>query len=203
MQRPDPLKRAQILATAARLFASKPFHEVKLDAIAAKARIGKGTLYIYFASKEDLYISLVTEALSRLVDEMRADLAVAAEGAGARLALVVGKLVDFAFAFPDLFELLRSGLHFSDRKLLDKRAELAHVVESVLRAGVRRGEIDDENPDLTAQYVLAFLRVAMVHRPAGTTARKLKDHMFQVLSRGVFRTQRSRPSKGARKKARR
>jgi AcrR family transcriptional regulator len=186
MQRPDPTKRAQILATAARLFATKPFHEVKLDDIAAKARIGKGTLYVYFSSKEDLYISLVHEALCRLVDDVRANLAAAAQGTETRLAIVIGKLVDFAYAFPDLFELLRAGLHFSDKKLLEKRAELAHVVEEVLRAGVRRREIDDAHPELTAQYVLAFLRVAMLHRPEGTTARKLKDHMLRVLSRGLF-----------------
>jgi AcrR family transcriptional regulator len=199
MQRPDPAKRAQILSNAARLFATKPFHEVKLDDIAAKARIGKGTLYIYFSSKEDLYISLVHEALSRLVGEMRADLAVAAPDTATRLALVVGKLVDFAFAFPDLFELLRAGLHFSDKKLLEKRAELAQVVEEVLRAGVRRREIEDAHPELTAQYVLAFLRVAMLHRPEGTTARKLKDHMFRVLSRGLFCTRTEKTRKKARR----
>jgi len=199
MQRPDPAKRAQILTTAARLFATKPFHEVKLDAIAEKARIGKGTLYVYFASKEDLYISLVHEALSRLVDDVRADLVAASSKTEARLAIVIGKLVDFAYAFPDLFELLRAGLHFSDKKLLEKRAELAQVVEEVLRAGVRRREIEDAHPELTAQYVLAFLRVAMLHRPEGTTARKLKDHMLRVLSRGLFT---GRAVK-ARKKARR
>lgn len=44
MQRPDDAKRRQILDTAARLFAAKPFQEVKLDDIAAAAKLGKGTI---------------------------------------------------------------------------------------------------------------------------------------------------------------
>src|SRR4051812_13319197 len=57
MQRPDEKKRAQIVATAARLFATRPYHKVRLEDIATDARIGKGTLYIYFDNKEDLYFS--------------------------------------------------------------------------------------------------------------------------------------------------
>lgn len=42
----------RILDVAADLFANKPFHEVKLEDIAARARVGKGTLYLYWSSKE-------------------------------------------------------------------------------------------------------------------------------------------------------
>jgi len=199
MQRPDPAKRSQILDTAARLFASRPFHEVKLDEIAARARIGKGTVYVYFSRKEDLYISRVHEALCRLIDEMRAELATAAGDARTRLTLVIGKLVDFAYGFPDLFELLRAGLPLADKRLLEKRAELAHAVEDVVRHGVRRGELDDLHPELTAQYMLAFLRVAMLHRPAGTSSSTLKQHMLRVLGSGLFCAHTPK----ARKKARR
>src|SRR6266480_3299827 len=74
MQRPDEKKRALITATAARLFATQPFHKVRLDDIAAEAKIGKGTLYIYFDSKEDLYFSLIYDGLGRLVDTLREQL---------------------------------------------------------------------------------------------------------------------------------
>src|SRR3954451_9617083 len=74
MQRPDEKKRALITATAAKLFASRPFHKVRLDDIAAEAKIGKGTLYIYFDSKEDLYFSLIYQGFAGLVDRLRQQL---------------------------------------------------------------------------------------------------------------------------------
>src|SRR5436189_5663814 len=70
MQRPSEVKRRKISDTAARLFATKPFHKVRLDDVAAAAQVGKGTLYIYFKSKEDLYVSLVSEGFTNLVEQL-------------------------------------------------------------------------------------------------------------------------------------
>ena len=75
MQRPDERKRQLITATAARMFATQPFHKVRLDDIAAEAGVGKGTLYIYFENKEDLYFSLVYQGFAELVDRLTAQLA--------------------------------------------------------------------------------------------------------------------------------
>src|SRR4051812_30830480 len=74
MQRPDEKKRALITATAARLFATRPFHKVRLEDIAAEAKVGKGTVYIYFDDKEDLYFSIIYEGFARLVDGLREQL---------------------------------------------------------------------------------------------------------------------------------
>src|SRR5437764_12068059 len=75
MQRPDEHKRQLIIDTAGRFFATQPFHKVRLDDIAAAAKLGKGTLYIYFDSKEDLYFSLIYEGFAKLVDQLRGELA--------------------------------------------------------------------------------------------------------------------------------
>ena len=70
MRRRDEQKRRTITATAARLFATQPFHKVRLDAVASAARVGKGTLYVYFRSKEDLYYSIIFEGFAALVDRL-------------------------------------------------------------------------------------------------------------------------------------
>jgi AcrR family transcriptional regulator len=48
MQRLDEAKRKAITKSAARMFAARPFHEVRLDDVAASAKISKGTVYLYF-----------------------------------------------------------------------------------------------------------------------------------------------------------
>src|SRR5687767_10428219 len=124
MQRPDEKKRALITATAARLFATQPYHKVRLDDIAAAAHIGKGTLYVYFDTKEDLYFSLIYDGFSQLVDRLRAQLVDGAAGDedhagrnGSRrnapsaldgLRTLVRELVRFAFAHPHYYELMRT-----------------------------------------------------------------------------------------------
>jgi AcrR family transcriptional regulator len=46
---------------------------LSMRAVATEARVGLGTLYTYFASKEALYADLYTERLERLTTELRTD----------------------------------------------------------------------------------------------------------------------------------
>lgn len=61
-------KRVQILVGARQVFRSQGFDAASMDAIARAAGVSKGTLYVYFSSKEGLFADLV-----------RADMAAAAE----------------------------------------------------------------------------------------------------------------------------
>ena len=51
-----------MLAAAARLFGSQRFHEVRMEDIAAEAAVAKGTLYRYFADKEQLYRAMLVRS---------------------------------------------------------------------------------------------------------------------------------------------
>lgn len=48
-------KRQDILMSAKILFKEKGFHNTKMDEIAENANLGKGTLYGYFSSKQDIF----------------------------------------------------------------------------------------------------------------------------------------------------
>ncbi|HNR93417.1 MAG TPA: TetR/AcrR family transcriptional regulator [Kiritimatiellia bacterium] len=54
-------KRSAILAAAEGLFRARRYDEVTLDQVAKKARVGKGTIYLYFRNKEALFFQMVTE----------------------------------------------------------------------------------------------------------------------------------------------
>ena len=42
---------------------STPYHEVRMDDIAERAQVAKGTLYLHFKDKEALYRALMLEGL--------------------------------------------------------------------------------------------------------------------------------------------
>jgi len=48
----------QVLQAAEKLFAKKGFYPTAIDDIAKEARLAKGTIYLYFDSKEDLFFLL-------------------------------------------------------------------------------------------------------------------------------------------------
>jgi AcrR family transcriptional regulator len=55
--------RLAILRQATAVFSERPFHEVLTDDISSRLGVGKGTLYRYFASKEELYFATIMHGL--------------------------------------------------------------------------------------------------------------------------------------------
>jgi AcrR family transcriptional regulator len=55
---------ALILSAAQDVFADKGYYDASIDEIAARAGIAKGTVYLHFASKEDLLVALVEQQMS-------------------------------------------------------------------------------------------------------------------------------------------
>lgn len=62
----DPGKRLAILEQAIRTFAELGFRGTDVQAIADRAGVGKGTVYRYFHSKEDLFWATTYEVMQRL-----------------------------------------------------------------------------------------------------------------------------------------
>jgi AcrR family transcriptional regulator len=54
------------MESAGELFAVRHYHEVRMDDIAEKAGVAKGTLYLHFKDKEALYFGLIIDGMSRL-----------------------------------------------------------------------------------------------------------------------------------------
>ena len=184
MQRPDEQKRREIMRAAATMFAERPYHEVRLDDIAAATRLGKGTLYVYFASKDDLFTTLIAEGIDQLIVELRAT-DVGRGDTWPTIGRVVGSLLRFADRFPHLYTLMRSGAPPQGR-LANKRRKLANAIARILRRGARAGEIDDPHPELTAEFVLNCVRGALLTRPGGLGDRAVANHILRVLGRGIL-----------------
>ncbi len=65
-------RRAAILDAALEEFAARGFAATRLDDVARRARIAKGTIYLYFRDKESLFQELVRTMLSPLVGTIEA-----------------------------------------------------------------------------------------------------------------------------------
>ena len=71
-EREREARRKEILESATHLFSNRDFHEVTVEEIAQDVELSKGTLYLYFKNKDDLFFSIVvekTQDLSRKLKE--------------------------------------------------------------------------------------------------------------------------------------
>ncbi len=67
-EREKERRRNDILDAAEKVFFSRGFNVATMDEIAEQAELSKGTLYLYFKSKEELYLGISQRAMQLLVD---------------------------------------------------------------------------------------------------------------------------------------
>lgn len=153
-------KRELILRAAEKIFRDKRFHEVKLDEIAALARVGKGTIYLYFESKEDLFFQLAMDGFDELCLLVHA---VADSDKFFR-----NKLIDMCRALSEFFSerrpLLRiiseeqdvlSGRDSEMKNLLrNNHQKLITAVNRVFDLGREQGDIRDDIDSNVAHLIL-------------------------------------------------
>jgi AcrR family transcriptional regulator len=142
-------RREAILAAALEEFSAHGFEAARLDDVARRAGIAKGTIYLYFSDKEALFQALVRSYISpvvgtlenvahieaplRIVAEQLADLFVR-EIVETRRKDIIRLILSEGPRFPKLAE-------FYYREVISRALA---AVRGVLRRAVERGEIRDD-----------------------------------------------------------
>jgi AcrR family transcriptional regulator len=67
----DPAKREQILDGAKRVFMDQGFEAASMNDITRAAGVSKGTIYVYFENKEDLFGDMIERERRRLTETVR------------------------------------------------------------------------------------------------------------------------------------
>jgi AcrR family transcriptional regulator len=182
MQVLDEQKRLKILTAAAELFAVHPFHKVLLSDVAEAAGVGKGTLYIYFKNKDDLYLSVLYSGFSQLVERMQRRLDREQLSPMENLEAAIRQIVQFAFQNPHMFELMRT---VPWRNVIEnaqwngKRNEFKELLESIIRRGIAGGEFSDPHPELTARFIPGLVRSVLMEGSECVDAQTLTGHILR------------------------
>jgi AcrR family transcriptional regulator len=100
-------RRAQILDAAFALHEDADLEAVSMDEVARKAGVAKGTLYLYFRTKEELFLGLLERAFEAWFDELDAKLSV---GQGWIAASALADLVSATLSSRRLFRRLLAQL---------------------------------------------------------------------------------------------
>jgi AcrR family transcriptional regulator len=145
------VKSEAILRAAARVFAREGFRDATIDGIAAKAGIGKGTVYEYFRSKQDLFFAVFENYMAGLESVGRRHTAAPARGAAAQIRQAVHAILasgaDARDLFPLLFEFWSASASPDRRKRVaslfrKSYKRFRNLLAGPLIEGQRSGEFD-------------------------------------------------------------
>ena len=155
---PKEAVKEAILDATDRLLARFGYRKMTVEDIAAEAGFCKGTIYLHFASKEEVVLSHIDRIVERLNSRLT-EIAQSNTAAAERLRLMLLTRVLFRFdsiqhytqSLNDLLAVLRP-------RLLTRRAQYfeseAQIFAAVLTAGRESGELSFENEHATAHALL-------------------------------------------------
>ena len=169
-------KRAQILEAASRTFAARVFHLVTMDEVATVARVGKGTLYRYFPSKEDLYLAIVDEAFGLLIRRLEAERAVGMPATVALERMIAAIVETFAQHLPS-FRLVHRGegrLFLRKKEVIRaRRAHIARLLAEVLDRGVEAGTFRKVDRTLAPSMLIGMVWATTLNHAEDTPASRI------------------------------
>src|SRR6516162_6778024 len=183
-------RRQAIIDTSARIFARSGYHATGINELCEANDLGKGALYHYIGSKEELLAAIYDQVM----DEVTQGAARVAEAGGspaAQLAMLGDELLDVIHRYPDHVWVF---LH-EFPALTGERAEQFRVrrrayerrVESVVRAGVEAGEFREVDPWLTARAWLGMHNYTYLWlKPGGRlSARAVANPFAEIFMSGI------------------
>ncbi len=190
-------KQERILEAAEKLFARYGHRKTSIDEIAQQAGLGKGTIYLYFRSKDELYLAIVRRFGTALMQAMR-EAAASVEGPAEKLRqLLVTRL-----RFPEehLAENMYTAESMRDFEESEHSALLAplmrefrdievRMIEEIVRLGVTAGLFATGNARITAYAIYASLHSCGRPWPADEEL-KLEgkvDVLFELYLHGLMK----------------
>lgn len=166
------IRRESLVQAALELLLAQQGQLPTINAIADKAGVAKGTAYIYFDSKEAIYMSLLEHNLHGWLAEARHQLRFVRQDVEEG---VVTALLGFQSKFPHLWVLASLGHlqlepHIEKKDLLSHKTKLAQDYRSTARmivetAGLPERAVDDAQRVLIQSYVYLLGTWQLCHPP--------------------------------------
>ncbi len=185
-----------ILQTAEEVITEKGYHETSMDEIAARVGIAKGTLYLHFASKEDLVLALIERSMPKFLQGIE-QIAASALGPRPKLEAILQLMVrgtlgkkrfEFFTALSQSAELRKL---FEEHELRFRKLgiwqRLVTEVSTLVEAGKTTGEFDASLP--TEVMVGAFLSLLSppIYQRLLTDNQMSPEALAEYLGRIYFR----------------
>jgi AcrR family transcriptional regulator len=157
------IKKSLIIEAAARVFANRGYNSTLIAEIATEAGIGKGTIYEYFPSKEDLFFAVFEWFVEMTEAEARVSISALGGSASERLKALNDALLKSWLEMLDMYSLVMEFWSASASSRMRQRFKKAfregykdfrQLVSALISDGIETGEFQ---PEVDAESVAAAL----------------------------------------------
>ena len=179
MKQNKPDKRELIYDAMEELMRTVPFNEISVESIAKKAGVGKGSVYYYFDSKDDILNNVIERSFRRAIREYLDNIRFEKTAIG-RIKQLFRCVIRRDFS--DSKQNLIITLHLHDDLVLHNKLksvaiqELSPILTVLLEQGIEEGSIKLDYPRESAEIIVSVLTVFLDNSisDSGSVKKKLK-----------------------------
>ncbi|WP_281245551.1 TetR/AcrR family transcriptional regulator [Alicyclobacillus macrosporangiidus] len=189
------------MAAAVQVMAEQGYHHAQISRIARTAGVADGTVYLYFKNKEDILISLLRQAIGRIVEKLQERMD-GVECAEDRLRVLVRLYLEELGGHPQMAMVTQVHLRQVDanirRQIGDIMKPFYRALDDVIALGMRQGVFrENVNPRIARRLIFGTLdeTVTAWVLPGGKyDLVSLADDVVDVLLHGLSRAPAGIPS---------
>jgi AcrR family transcriptional regulator len=170
------LRRSEILSAATKTFGNKGFDATLMDEIAKAAGLAKGTLYLYFKSKDEIYQAVVRQALAEVDELTRQHVETAPDFAGRYAAFIRVRIAfwqDHHSLYRVILSMSRSPLY--RKKSIGWQRESVLYLAELLQQGAAAGDIPQQDFMAVAWATMDAVRGVNERRVFADSARTVEE----------------------------
>lgn len=182
-------RKEEIIQVAAALFSNKSYHDVTMDQIAAEVGVAKGTIYLYFDSKENLYLEILEDTYEEIESILEKEIA-KSDPAPQKLKKILRLIFKFYLQNMDVLRILsrdethliREHYEFTEHWRL-RRIKL---YQKILEKGIKEGSFRTANTELTALIIFGLVRSVMFFYHTDKSAGEIAEEVYSMISKGIL-----------------
>jgi len=142
----------QILQASEKIFAEKGFYPTTMAEVAKEAGLAKGTIYLYFRNKRDLFFSVLGKKLDLLLEKIKKGIE-KGRTASDKIKLAIEIHLKFLEENEDFFKIMQSFPEQLKRKLekklkgkvIERQFYYIEVMDKLIQKGIENGEVKPLN----------------------------------------------------------
>lgn len=183
-------RRDEIIDRSAKVFAQHGFHATSTTELCEANDLGKGALYYYIGSKEELVTAIIDRVMDEVLDG--AERVASSDGSPAQKMRALGhEYLEMITRYPDhVWVFLHEFTALTGENataLRERRRAFEDIVEAVLEEGAKSGSFIPLDARLTARAWLGMHNYTYLWlRPAGElSAADVADHFADIFLQGM------------------
>lgn len=164
-------RQQEILSGAKSVFLRKGFHKVTMDDIARQTGLSKGALYLYFPSKEKLFMALMEHSVEARV-KLTEEILKSKESSLNKIRNYVYSTLDYFQKDRDLImimmmierDALCAGLHKGiHEKAMQMMIKITQYITNVMKEGIKEGSLRKRDPYKMALALAGMVQMFVMH----------------------------------------